>query len=814
MNNQQGPRVQGAEQGAIRTFHRKTFWFGASALTLVITGAGAPAMAAEPAQTTASAASALDVGAVVVTARRRQENVQNVPISITALSGPRVTRDNSGNAVLKLAEKVPSITAFWSNPKQVLISLRGLGANAGNNDGLEPSVGLFIDGVYLARTGQLGFSGNFEDIADVQVLRGPQGTLFGKNTTAGAILINSNPPTFRPYASAELDYGNYNLWQVRGVASGPVIDDKLALRLSFYDNQRSGTFYNQTLHNTVNGLDNWGFKAQALYTPTSDLSVHVIYSRDVIGQAQLPSIYLGDGPVRAGGETYSARLTPLGYTPVANPFSYTLQQNAALYATASADALSAEVNWTFAGGYKLTSITAYRDYFFYPLNDFDDTPLPIETQGGTSNELRQYSQEFRVASPSEQRIFGQHIDWVAGLYLYQQRLTGVNRAVWGPDEYYIVTHPAGTTPASFNGVNYGYNELEQIKSYGLFGQANWHITDKLELTGGLRETWEEKSADTDQYITNPGGLTPAQVSSVFGVTFGTSGGSVATANLSWLASLSYKITPNVMVYGSAAVGQESAAANVGVFSPTQIDAGAKTIIPTEQTTSYEVGFKSTLFHRALQFNADLFDTQVTNYQTTIEAVDTTDPLNEKAVSFLGSVPGVLSQGAEVEASYTPRFIEGLDLNGGVSYDRAIYSNFPNAPCPANVSATLSSSAICFYNMTGKRVEQIPAWNVDLSADYSHPITDNIEGYAVAQWAWKSDDYLAAEDAPYGHVGPYGITNLRVGVRFDRHYDISIWVNNLTDAHYFVNTISATVGGAVRGTPGDPRTIGVSLKAHL
>jgi iron complex outermembrane receptor protein len=491
-----------------------------------------------------------------------------------------------------------------------------------------------------------------------------------------------------------------------------------------------------------------------------------------------------------------------------------VQQNARLFANASADAASAEVNWTFAGGYKLTSLTAYRNYLFYPYNDFDNTPLPIETQGGTSNALHQYSQEFRLASPSDQQIFGQHVNWVAGFYAYNQQLTGVNRAIWGPDEYYIVTPPAGTTPTSFNGVAYGYNESVQVRSYALFGQASWHITDQWELTGGLRETWEQKSAATNQYLTNPGGLTSAQVQSVFGVKFGTSAGLVNSANLSWLASLSYKPTTNLMLYASAALGQESAAANVGVFTTAQIDAGAKTIIPTEQATSYEVGLKSTLLDHTLEIDADVFDTLVTNYQTTIAAVDTTDPANEKAVSFLGSVPGLLSQGAELEVTYAPRFVEGLDLGAGVSYDHAIYSKFPTAPCPAEVAALHPSSFVCTFNMTGKRVEQIPEWNVDLHADYSHPITDNIEGYINALVAWKSDNFLAAEDSVFGHIPAYAVGNLRVGVRFGDRYDVSLWVNNVTDTHYFVNTISASVGGAVRGTAGDPRTFGVTLKAHL
>jgi iron complex outermembrane receptor protein len=813
--------LQPTTRSNVRKGPDRPYFAAASALALVAAMTTTPVLAEDkPDAATAAdvkgaaadtAASGLDE--VVVVARRRSENVETIPIAITALSGKSLARDNT-DVVLKLAEKVPSITIFASNPKQVLVSIRGIGANAGNNDGLEPSTGLFIDGVYLGRTGQLGFSGNFEDLADLQVLRGPQGTLFGKNTTAGAILVNSNQPTFTPYASAEADFGNYNLRSYHATVSGPLVADKLAFRISAYDNQRDGIYSNPINQSRVDSLNNSGGRFQLLATPIDDLSIRLIGTRDVVGQSQLPSVFLGDGPVRAGSKTYSSRINALGFNPASiAPFSYTVNQDAQLFSNAAADAFSAEVNYKL-NGYKLTSLTAYRDYFFYPYNDFDYTPLPIETQGGTTNTLRQYSQEFRIASPTGQRILGQSFDWVVGSFFYQQSLAGVNRAIWGPDEYFIATPPTGTTPASFNGVNYGYNALGQTRSTAAFGQASWHATDKLELTGGLRETWERKSAYTNQYITNRGGLTAAQVASVFGATFGTSAGSVNSQNLSWMGSISYKVVPDVMVYGSAARGQKSAAANIGVFSAAQIAAGANTIIPGEEATSYEIGVKSQLLDHSLQLNLAAFDTTVTNYQTTIQAVDNTDPLNAKAVSFLGSVPGLRTQGFEFEGNYVPPFIDHLELTSAVSYNHARYTSFPNAPCPSEVSAALPSTAICLYNMGGKRVEQIPEWQADLGGDYTHRLTSTLDGYLTARYAWKSDNYLAASDSSYGHVGAYGVVNLRVGVRIGPHYDVSLWSNNLTNTRYFVNQITATVGGAVRGTPGDPQTFGISLRARL
>lgn len=805
---------------------RKRLW-GASALALGL-AVGAPALAqqAKPEGSfqVAAAAPAADgsfdvadnaavvgVDEVTVFARRRAENAQDVPISITSISAETLRRDNT-DFVVKLSQKVPGITTFWSNPKQVLISLRGIGANAGNNDGLDPSVGVFIDGVYLGRTGQVGFSGNFEDVDGLQVLRGPQGTLFGKNTTAGAILISSKAPTFTPEASAEVNIGNYNLRQVRGVVSGPVFGDKLALRLSGYKNERDGYFDNPTRNETLHTLDNWGARFQALFKPSDDFSARLIVQHDEISQAQQPSVYLGDGPVRAGGRTYSSRLSALGYTPVADPFSYTVNFNTALYSTAEQDAYTGQIDWTAPGGVKLTSISAYRTYDFYPWNDFDNTPLDIQRDGGTSNALKQWSQEVRLASPDGSTLLGQKVDWVVGGFFFQQDLAGVNRAVWGPQQYYIATPPAGTTPASFADVAYGYDSQGKIRSYAAFGQATWHVNDRWELTGGLRQTWETKSASTNQYLINRGGLTAAQVASVFSVNFGTSAGKVDSDNLSWLASASYKITPDILLYGSVSRGYKSAAANIGVFSAAQVQAGAKTTIPGEEATSYEIGLKSEFFNRQLQLNVAVYNSEIKNYQTTIQAVDDAAAVNPRGVTFLSTIPGVRTRGAEVEAAWAPDAIDGLTVDASLSYNEATYQDFRNAPCPVEVAATYASSAVCYYDLSGHQLDQIPKWSANLSSQYEHSLGGDVTGYLVAQWSWKSSTYLAPSNSRYGLVDGYSITNFRVGARIGERYDVSAWVNNAFESEYFVNQITAQVGGGVRGYPGDPRTFGVSLKA--
>jgi iron complex outermembrane receptor protein len=781
---------------------------GLLATSFAFAPANAAATASAP-DAAAAASEADDAGEgqeVLVTARRRNERLQDVPISVTAIGGAVLQRDNT-NFIMKISEKVPSLTAYWSNPKQVLVGIRGIGSNAGNNDGLDPSVGVFVDGVYLARNGQLGFSGNFEDLQSLDVLRGPQGTLFGKNTTAGAILIQSNKPTFDFEGSAEAVVGNYGLKTVRGVVSGPLIDDKLAIRVSAYDNTRHGTEKNVTLGNRLNSLDNRGFRAQLLATPTEALDIRIVGSYDAIGQSPQPTAFIGDGPTRTGTKPWSQRVAALGYTPINDPFSYEVYQNARHYSKANQTAISGEINWDL-GGVKLTSITGYRHYYFYPYNDFDATPLNISPDFGSSNKLDQYSQELRLGSNPGSTVLGQNVDWVVGLYTFHQSLDVFYRYEYGADQYYFSTPPAGTTPASFQGVKYGYNADLKIHSYAGFGQATWHLTPKLELTGGIRQTWEKKSAETTQFVLNQAGLTQAQIASVFGVTFGTSGGSVSSSNLSFGGSASYKILPDLLTYASYSRGYKSAAANIGVFSAAQVAAGATPTIPGEKADAWEVGVKS--HFGPLTVNIDGFYTKVSNYQTTIQAVDYRDPANPRSVSFLGTAGGLKTKGIEVEGSlHTP--IPGLDLSGAASYVDATYGTFSNAPCPPEVAAALPATAVCVFDQSGQRVEQIPHWTGNVTAAYETRITDRVRGYGVAQYSYRSSTNLASGNSRYGQIDGFGLANFRLGAKFGERVDVSLFVNNAFKEKYFINQITVAVNGPVRATPGDPRTFGGSAK---
>lgn len=208
---------------------------------------------------------------VLVTSRRRIEQIQDIPIPVSIVRSATIEDAGTFN-VTRLKEVVPSVQLYSSNPRNTTLNIRGLGSTYGlTNDGIDPGVGFYLDGVYLARPAATAL--DFIDVEQIEVLRGPQGTLFGKNTTSGAFNITSRLPEFTPQGSFKLSYGNYGYIQAKASLTGPIVKDKLAARVSFSGTQRDGTLYNVYTDRKINDINNLGFREQLLFTPTEDLKI-------------------------------------------------------------------------------------------------------------------------------------------------------------------------------------------------------------------------------------------------------------------------------------------------------------------------------------------------------------------------------------------------------------------------------------------------------------------------------------------------------------------------------------------------------------
>ena len=316
---------------------------------------------------------------VTVFARKRAEDVQDVPIPITVLSAQTLERQNLTNFT-DFQVKFPAFSVYLTNPKQLNLGIRGIGNNGFNTDGIDGSVGIFVDGVYSGRPGMV--SGDSNDIAQVDLLRGPQGTLFGKNTTAGAVIINTQKPSFTPELAAEATGGSEALREFKLSASGPLIGDKLAARLSIFYNDKDGNYPNLYNGNKENGRQGEGVRLQLLGNVTDNLTVRVIASHATQGFNTISPVTLSVYTPTA----LQARMAAAGYTlNVGTIDNRQIDINAPQTAATLSNSISAQADWDLGNRGQITSITAYQAWNCYTNNDNDYTQLDALHDYGSCN---------------------------------------------------------------------------------------------------------------------------------------------------------------------------------------------------------------------------------------------------------------------------------------------------------------------------------------------------------------------------------------------------------------------------------------------
>ena len=805
---------------------------GIALVALACVTTGTAAAADGPAQASGNsatgAAAETQIQDVVVTARRREENAQDVPVPMSIISGATLEQ-NGIDSPRELNSLAPNLVITETNPRQTNVGIRGIGNTSLLSDGLTSSVGVYEDGVYLGRPGE--FSYDFKDIDQITVQRGPQGTLYGRNTTGGAINVSSRLPSFVPEATGEMSLGNYFLRAVNTSASGPVVGDILALRLTAYDTERDGTIKNITVGGSNNAESRFGLRAQALYVPTDNFSFRLIgsYRRQDENQSDyLIYAFQPAAPGKTNPFLQGVSLVAPGYRPPANLFGRVTDDDAPQQDRTHDALLSGEANWTFGGGYKLTSITAYQNWYFRPNNDGDVSALPVSAFTGNVNKVQQISQELRVASPS-----GRTIEYVSGLYYYKEAVNGLSRTYNETDAWAFNTtlaglHGSAATNAALSAAMNNFDAFTTNKpktnSYAAFGQATWHIDERMALTGGLRDTYERKEQFINTYYggnvglvgcaVNGGasctslgvsGLTQAKATSAIATLPGSTQFSVVTNSPSALLSLSYKVADDVMPYVTLSRSDKSPGVNVSLLTAAQQAGGLAYATNTEKANNLEAGVKSEFLDKRLLFNADAFWDLVTNYQQNAVLFLT----NGSTKQWLSNVGAIRSRGLEVESAYLP--FPGMKLSANGSFTDAIYQSFHNAPCSPEQSA--SSAGCVSQNLTGARVANAPRWIGNVAAEYSHALVPDILGYAGVEYAYRTSAFLTTDNSAYARAGAYGVTNLRVGARTgDGRFDLSLWARNALNTNYIQNVNEGT--GTFTAYVGDPVTVGATLRVKF
>ena len=755
---------------------------------------------------------AADFGSdIVVTARHRDEKAQNVPVALSVLDAKAIeaTGDYSLGGI---QHEVPSLQVVNYNPRNSVITIRGLGANSSLAvDGLEYGIGFYVDGVYYARPGQSQF--DLVDLQQVEILRGPQGTLFGKNTTAGAINVTSKEPSFTPELTAEASYGNYNTEQVRVSASAP-LSDKVAFRITASDTHHDGYLTNTYNNSQAENYDDFSVRGQLLIKPTDNLKIRLI--GDYSNERQHYALSLLDGTTTSysNGVTIPWNIQQRVAYGVAHPGYYSVpytlptygafarlgDANSPFQANMKSFGGSGQIDYDL-GSAKLTSITAFRKWNWWPHNDGDGTPLSITNVAQQQNFQRQFSQEFRLASS------GHHfIDYVAGLYYFWQTVPGDGITQYGSDFATWSFNPATTPAAAIAHFNTALTNAEadsysvaNTHSYAAYGQTDTHLTDKLTLTTGLRFTHEDKNGEYVRWQ-NPNSV--AQLSTLTAgqlAQFQLSNLSFAAQDknsaLSGLATLGYKITPDVLAYGTYSHGSKSGGLNITAGG------AAQPVVNPEKVDNFELGLKSQFLNHTLTVNADAFLTNVKDYQANVSITT-----NNVTVQYIANIPKVRSKGVEADLDYAPSKWVSVSASG--AYTDAKYVSYANAPAASESQSTAPQ------DLSGVALPGVSSFAYTLSGSFAQPLGGDIEGYVHADYLHRSSFNSTATNSIYGIVPAYGVLNARIGFRTaNGRYDISLWGKNLANTNYYTSRSESTYG-LITATVGDPRTYGVTLRAKI
>ena len=757
----------------------------------LLLASSAQAYAAQPEPTAAApagkpAADSAQLETVTVTTRRREESSQDVPTPMSVVSGQALETQRVYR-IQDLQQLVPSVNVAYMHARQSSVSIRGLGNNPAS-DGLEGSVGLYIDNVYLGRPGMAVF--DLMDIEQLEVLRGPQGTLFGKNTTAGVINISTRAPSFTPERSIETSVGEDGYFQTKGTISGP-LNDELAGRFSAYRTRSDGDIKNEFNGHDLNGGSREGFRGQLLYKPNESFNLRWIGDYNEEDSSAGTRVLYNTGPTINGVNLYESRAAAAGATLV-NGSHRKVNLDNDQHVTVHQGGTSLEANWNLPSDFTLTSISSYRWWNFTPRND-DGLNVPASYNAGVSVEDKQYSQEFRLASPK-----GEFFDYVLGAYYFGNDLDNKSFANYGPQADIWNGTPAGAL-ANVDSVGKGHIKTD---SFALFAQGTWHLTPRLDFTAGVRGTYEEKNASVTRAAPVGGAaVTGAAATARRGRTGAYDSGDLNqySASPSGLLNLSYRFTDDLLGYATLSHGEKSGGVNLAVGSaPT---AGADSLlIGTERANNAELGFKSTLWDRRLQLNANVFWTQVNAYQT-----NAYDAANR--VQYLTNAGSVRSRGVEFESTLVP--LRGLTLNINGSYNDVSYLSYKDAPCPPEISQAPGAPASC--DLSGHQVVGASKWIGNANGEYKWNLSSGLEEYVTASYAFRSKAVGTVEDSDYGQIPSYAVVNLSTGLRGDFNqgqWDVSLWLKNAFDKTYYT-TLWTGGNGGYEGLLGTPRTLGLT-----
>lgn len=724
---------------------------------------------------------------VVVTAQKRTQNLQDVPVAVSAFTG-EMLRESGVRDMFELATIAPSLSVEQTQSSaSTTFGIRGIFTSS-QNFGLEPSVGLYVDGVYRSRQGSM--VNNMVDVASVEVLRGPQGTLFGRNTPAGAILVNSVAPDFEESGYLEGGAGDYGLLDINGAKSFTLIEDELAIRLSGFNMDRDGTVDvvgNELQEDdAINDRNRWGVRFQTLYTPNEDLTLRFIGDHSkvdeiccAVGNWENNFFTQNPAPPNAipGTDTTVAAPRPggLGGTvPLGKDFyDYKVSTSFKPESQNTDEGVSLQADWQ-TDYFLITSISAYRKHESYDNIDADFYDIDaLERVNDLTQE--QYSQELRFSGDA----FNDKVNYVTGLYYFDQTLDSTTDTILGEDAYVLASAFLGVNlPQAFLPPGSSASNAADQKqySYAAFGQADYHLTEQLVLTGGLRWTDENKEM-TNVFTENPTPAPPGFIGLTELAPRPNVDEDFNESKITYTAKISYFLNDLTMFYGSYGTGYKAGGINTDRTPPS-----ADTVFEPETAESYELGMKTEFPDQGLRLNVALHKTDTDDLQT----------ISFQGAGFVLDNAGVAeTYGGEIDLMWLPT--DSTTFTLGYAYNHAEYSDFENGPCwtgtpwqtstpdpDTNYDANGVPTGSC--DRSGGMVSGNPENVIALTGNQQFRVTDTVGGFVHGEYIWNDERMTDVNNDPEKLDGSYYVVNVRAGLIYEPWATtLTFWGRNVFDA---------------------------------
>lgn len=821
--------------------------------------------ASNPATAAATTVAKDSLERITITATKREQTLRDVPISVSVTNADTLEKAKIVD-LIDLQSVVPSLKVNQFNAVgQTNFIIRGFG-NGGGNDGIESSVGVFVDGVYRSRT-----SSALDDLPEVQrieVLRGPQSTLFGKNVSAGAISIITAKPQFKFGGNASIDIGNYNYRKERVSITGP-LSETVAARLTVSDNKRDGFLRNDVTGSDINNRNRQAVRADVLWQPSSELTVRAIADYNRITEVCCGVVQVQNGPAsKFIGAAIPGGLGALVSDP-ANKFNNRIAFNTDPTNRLTGQGLSVQADWRTSFG-TLTSITANRKQTNASTQDVDFTGADLSNKN-QANDISTFSQEIRFASkgegPTRFLIGGFYqkeklktatdTTFGTGIRAFADGLSGkvpasllaalpapLSGALTGQSNIYAVEflqrlvspsiNPGGTYFQAGQGILDHYTMNQD--SYSIFGNLDYEVTENLTLTGGLAYLYDRKRAVSNVHLSDsfsalnlqaipqfpaiglPGNLYAPLNGLQFFYPDSPTHGPVNYPNANETGELSGgKLTKSLRAaydfgafstYVSYNTGWKAGAYNLSSDSrPPNLSGIGRTAEP-ENVTALELGLKTESKNGYL--TVAIFDQAIKGFQSNAYTGTGYALVNAGKQS---------TRGIEFDGAYKP--LNWMSLAGALTYLDAKYDSFERAPCvsfdtarcPVNPVTGLTPN---FRNLSGQRPAGIPKISFSTSAIVTHDLGSGNTGFARLEFTYSSKVQLA--DNTPAEVSTFGQKNVNASVGFiskPNHYELMFWARNLNNYRSVIGTFPTVAqSGSFSGFASQPRTFGVTLTAKF